>query len=269
MSSPAPPPKARSLRKLVLGVVAAVSTALADELQAPAIGAGPVNQLEIAGNACGPAALLASIRCGDARWQELGRLLPGETDRDKLRYVIQSHGLTDSASLRGRKRWSRDGINPEDLADVAGELAALRQLPAPEVRDLFRRSRETPAGHLKRIHGLLAGSLKRGLPPVLSLRRYVQRGGRWESVQSHFVTVVGVPKKLPRGDASFSFTYFDPWGGRRAVGHLALPAMSLLADPSGRPTSLVALVPDADVGSRKVRAGEPTAVVPAVAIGRW
>ena len=89
--------------------------------QAPNGAARPANQLDISGNACGPAALLSSFRCGNAAWQKAAVALPGEDDRAQLRHWIRYHGLRPSETLKGRTRWTTAGINVEDL-----ELAPVR-----------------------------------------------------------------------------------------------------------------------------------------------
>ena len=43
----------------------------------------PANQLVVAGNACGPAALLNAFRFGNADWQRRVRLA-GATDKERL-----------------------------------------------------------------------------------------------------------------------------------------------------------------------------------------
>lgn len=240
----------------------------ADERWAPNAAAGPVNQLEVSGNACGPAALLASLRNGSEDWQAVATKLPGESNRSKLLYIIRAHGLQPSESLSKRKRWSKDGINVEDLAAITGELAAIGGVFKPTTESLIRKGRESPERQLDRLHDRLRDSLKRGFPPVLSLRRYVLRGGEWRTLEGHFVTVVMVPEKLPRGASEFPFTYFDPWGGRKCRGVFGLPQSGVLADPDGSSPFLEARVPEARISRDKVRSGEKTTVVPTVMIRR-
>ena len=114
------------LRKVLL-IFTLVTSALADDRWAPNAVAGPVNQLIIAGNACGPAALLTSLQCGDESWQAVSKIIPGSSDKSKLLYIIKAHGLQDSESLKGRKRWTRHGINADDLEVIAREYALDRK----------------------------------------------------------------------------------------------------------------------------------------------
>jgi hypothetical protein len=184
-------------------------------------------------------------------------------------YIIRAHGLRPSTSLSDRQRWTRHGINVEDLSAIATELAALGPVTAPKTEGMLRTGRESPEKLLARLHSRLRNSLKKGAPPVLSLRRYVHRGGTWEALQGHFVTIVRVPEKLPRKSDSFDFTYFDPWGGKKETGRFNIPRMPVLTDSKGTVSCLVADVPKANIGKTNVRNGETTAVVPAVVLGRW
>lgn len=259
------------LRKLprLLVLAALPCSAIADERWAPNAVTGPVNQLDIAGNACGPAALLTSFRCGSDTWMKVAENIPGTSDKSKLLYIIRAHGLRPSTSLKNRNRWSKEGINVEDLNAIAAELAGLALKPPPKLESVLRDGRESQPKLIARIHSRLRNSLKKGFPPVLSLRRYAKRNGHWQAVQSHFVTVVCVPEKVPRGASSFNFTYFDPWGGKKETGSFAIPSESILANPSGEASCLMALIPKANIGKSKIKAGEATAVVPSFLIGRW
>jgi hypothetical protein len=236
---------------------------------APQAAAAPVNQLSVSGNACGPAALLASFRCGNEAWQRAAASLPGNTDRDQLGHWIRHHGLRPSATLKGRTRWSAKGINVEDLVSAANEMNRPLFLPPLDHDDLFLRRGEKPEALLKRTRDRFDRSLAKGIPPLLSLRRFVLRQGTWTPLQGHFVTVTGVPRKLGRGETSFAIHYLDPWGGKRCEGTLGVPATPVLA-PAGQPSPcLEALVPAAIIGKSEVRRGETTVVIPAAVIGRW
>lgn len=254
---------------LFAGLLGACACPAAEMRTAPNAAAAPVNQLSISGNACGPAALLASFRCGNEAWQRAAASLAGETDRDQLRLWIRLHGLRPSTTLKGRQRWSSKGINVEDLVAAANEMNRPLFLPPLAHDDLFLRPGEKPGALLRRTRDRLDKSLVKGIPPILSLRRFVLRKGIWTPVQGHFVTVTGVTRKLARGDSSFAFQYLDPWGGKRCEGTLALPPRSVLAAAGQDSPCLEATVPSALIGKSEVRRGETTAVVPAAVIGRW
>ncbi|BCX46132.1 hypothetical protein HAHE_00400 [Haloferula helveola] len=253
----------------MLATLLLAGSAMADERWAPHAVAGPVDQLSVAGNACGPAALLASLRCGSEKWRGVPERIPGSSDKSKLLYIIRAHGIRPSASLKGRNRWTGAGINAEDLADIAEELAAIGGLPNPKTESILLQKREKPDKLLRRSHDRLRDSLKDGFPPVLSLRRYVWRNGAWQALQGHFVTVVMVPEKLERGASSHEFVYFDPWGGKKVRGSFRIPPLPVLSTDGKTSSCLEAVVPDANIGRSKVRSGERTVVVPTVITGRW
>ncbi len=258
-----------TLLRLTSALLLLLVAARADDRWAPHAVAGPVNQRVVSGNACGPAALLAALRSGSERWRKIPARIPGDAEKSQLLYIIRAHGLVPSASLKKRKRWTGEGINPEDLADIAGELAAIGGMPRPRSESLFTTRREDPGKLLRRLHGRLHDSLAKGLPPILSLRRFVWRDGHWQAVQGHFVTVVRVPEKLPRGAENFTFTYFDPWGGLREEGTLTIPITPVLSPDGRTSTCLVAEVPRANLGRDKIRPGEKTLIVPTYLTGRW
>jgi hypothetical protein len=180
---------------------------------------------------------------------------------------IRHYGLQPSASLKGRKRWTGAGINVDDLVIATNEMTRRLYLPQVVHEDLFLAKKETPEKLLNRLRDHLDKSLAKGIPPVLSLRRYALRGGSWTSIQGHFVTVVGVAKKAE--NSGIAITYFDPWGGKRAEGTIRIPATSLLAQPGGSSPCLEAVLPSSNIGKSELKKGEPTAVVPAALIGRW
>jgi hypothetical protein len=257
-------------RRIEACLIALIGVCAAEEVrEAPRADAPPVNQLSISGNACGPAALMASFRCGSETWQKAASALPGTTDREQLGQWIRRYGLRPSATLKGRMRWTGSGINVEDLVTAANEMNQPFYLPQLVHDDLFLRRRETSEDLLRRTHQRLERSLGKGIPPLLSLRRFVLRKGSWVPLQGHFVTVVAVPKKLPRNGQGFALTYLDPWGGKRCEGKLGIASRSLLAAPGQSSPCLEAQVPSAKIARDQVRRGETTAVVPAAVIGRW
>ncbi|MEO0017719.1 MAG: hypothetical protein RLZZ522_1002 [Verrucomicrobiota bacterium] len=245
--------------------------------EAPNPGAAPVNQLAASGNACGPAALLMALRCGDAHWQRAAAAATGETDRARLLTIIRTWGLRPSGALAGTKRWSRHGVNVEDLRDIANEMTRSQLLPQLKSEVLLLQSGETPTQLLARAHARLSTSLRRGLPPIISIRRIVKRPGKdkspaWEVLQGHYVTLVGLPAKLERGATAIPVTYLDPWGGRRGTGSLTISQRAFLTGQPGEPAHapcLEAAFPQAEVGKKLARPGEATLLTLAAVIGQW
>lgn len=239
--------------------------------EAPNAGGTPANQLVIAGNACGPAALLSAFRCGDKNWQRAANAVPGENDRQRLRTIILREGMRPSKNLGGRPRWSKSGVNVSDLCDMANELTQGLYLPGLGYEVLFLKPKETPAKLLDRVHGRMVKSLDKGFPPVLSIRRFVKKRGTWTVVDGHFVTIIGVEKKLVKGEQGFAVTYLDPWGGKRESGRIVISQATFQVggnDPMLAPC-LEAAFPKASVGKSKVGKGEATFIATSAAIGRW
>lgn len=257
-------------RRIEACLIALLASCASTEMRlAPRPDAEPVNQLDISGNACGPAALLASSRCGSVAWQTAAGSLPGSGDREKLRYWIRRHGLRPSTTLKGRMRWTSGGINVEDLTAAANEMNQPLYLPPLGHDDLFRRDGEGGAAQLNRARSRLERSLAKGIPPLLSLRRFALRDGTWIPIQGHFVTVTGVPRGIPRGENSFAIRYLDPLGGKACEGVIRIPGSSLLARPGQGSPCLEAVVPASGFGKKTVRRGDESAVVAAAVIGRW
>lgn len=229
-----------------------------------------VNQLVVAGNACGPAALLNSLRLADARWRKALPAIDGQTDRGQLLTIIRRHGLRPSPHLGGRQRWGRRGINVVDLTDIANEITSPSGLPKVRHEILVANSVESPARQLTRTHRHLEASLANGLPPMLSIRRFALRrmpsgAEEWTVIDSHMVTVVETPRRLPRNATGFNVGYIDPWGGQRHHGEIRVAdGVSGAVSPF-----LEARFPTANVSKHRVRPGERTTLVVSAAIGRW
>ncbi len=253
-------------RKLLSAIFLAVA--------APAVAAVAADQLAVAGNACGPTALLNSLRFGSEAWQRPADALSGESSKQKIYTIIREYGMRPSKSIPGRPRWSRKGVNLADLRDIANEMARGQYLPLVTEEILFATPRESPAKLLRRTHARLEKSLAKGLPPIVSLRRYVlrQETGKpaaWLAIDAHFVTISSLPGKLAKSATSFPVTYIDPWGGKIREGSIAIPTRPILANAGNPSPCLEAVFPASGVGVKKVLPGETTAIVIAAALGRW
>lgn len=202
--------------------------------QAPHPDAKPINQLAIAGNACGPAAALNALRFGSAPYQAAASAIPGDTDQRLLRHVILKHGGTWSRHVPQRYRWSRRGINAADLTDVINELTASHAAPRVKLR--------LPSGTnaFRESYHALASSLRRGFPPVAGLRRY--QGVL--AIDSHFITILQVPDSLDAQATEFPIRYLDPMGGRVLHG-------TIRANHQKQHTQLTAHLPHTPVGIQR------------------
>jgi hypothetical protein len=234
----------------------------------------PVNQLAVAGNACGPAALLNAFRFGNDDWRRASDDISGDNDRERVLTVIREIGMRPSKSVPGRPRWSRRGVNVADLRDMANEMTAGHWLPQVGEEMCYLKPRETPEKLLARVHARIETSLEKGLPPVLSIRRLALRArsgqaAQWDTIDAHFVTIISVPGRLEKNARSFRVRYIDPWGGRFYEGEIRIPLEAVLPAADGRSTCLEALFPQTSVGAKLIRRGEKTVVVTAAVIGRW
>ena len=234
----------------------------------------PANQLVVAGNACGPTALLNAFRFGNPDWQRAANAITGETDKQRIYTIIREYGMRPSSHIKGRPRWSRKGVNLADLADIANEMTRSHFLPLVSQEVVFLKPGEFQEKQLSRVHRLLETSLRKGLPPVVSLRRYVKRTSEgkqseWLVLDAHFVTLTALPQRLEKGARSFPVSYIDPWGGASCQGSIAITDHAVLADSSAASPCLEAVFPLATVGKNRVRSGEAHTLTVAAVLGRW
>ena len=203
---------------------------------APNASAQSVNQLAIAGNACGPAAALNALRFGAPDYQTAAKAIPGDSDRSQLRYIILKHGGTWSRHVPKRYRWSRRGINAADLADVTNELIRASKAPAVKL------SIPNGINAFEHSYDQLARSLRRGFPPIVGLRRY----DGINAIDSHFITVLQVPDQLGKNAEAYAIRYIDPMGGRSHDGTIRVKQGKLHAQ-------LIADTPRTPVGLSKAK----------------
>lgn len=237
--------------------------------EAPNPTATPASQLAVSGNACGPTALLNAFHFGSPAWQRASNALDGDTDKQRILTIIRQYGMRPSKHITGHPRWSKKGVNLADLCDITNEMTRGHFLPLVSQEVMFRTPRETSEALLKRVHTRLNTSLEKGFPPLISLRRYVKRKQSWLAVDAHFVTVTTIPRKLENNATSFPVTYIDPWGGKVCQGNVAISGAAVLADTAADSPCLEAAFPQASVGRKLVRKGEPTALTVAAVLGRW
>ncbi len=257
-------------RLLVSSFLVATGLAAAPPLREAAnLTATPANQLVVSGNACGPTALLNAFRFGNSDWKRASAAISGDTDKQRIYTIIREYGMRPSAAIKGHPRWSRKGVNLSDLRDIANEMILGKFLPQLSEEVFFRSPGESQEKLLKRVHFRFSTSLEKGLPPIISLRRFVRRGEMWTALDAHFVTVTAVPRKLEKGSTGFAVTYIDPWGGKVSQGNIGFPARAVLADVLVDSPCLEADFPHASVGKKLVRKGEATTLTLAASLGRW
>ncbi|NJM39036.1 MAG: hypothetical protein HC845_14930 [Akkermansiaceae bacterium] len=250
-------------------LIAGKLLAAPDLREAPNLTASPANQLVVSGNACGPTALLNAFRYGNKDWQRASKAISGETDKQQIYTIIREVAMRPSANFKGRPRWSRKGVNLTDLCDIGNELTRGQFLPLIEQEIFFRQTGETSQKLLNRTHQRFGKSLSKGLPPIISLRRYALRNGNWVILDAHFVTLFSLPKKLEKGATSFPVTYIDPWGGKIQQGEITIANQPILSNTIEGSPCLEAQFPQASVGKKLVKSGEKNALTISAALGRW
>lgn len=240
-------------------------------LKAPNADASPINQRRAYGNACGPASLLNAFQYGSEKWQQAFNAVPGNNSRTRIRYVVGTWGNQPSQHLKGVKRWNpKQGVNLLDLTDMANEMRAPYFLPKIKHEVLIAPARESRTDLLKRSHSRIAKSLRRGLPPIISIRRYAYRFNQsvgqksWWPIRAHFVVVTEIPRKLPRHATSFKIRYIDPYGGFVRDGTIHTQTGAYKNNPF-----LGTSMPNTAVGRSLVKANEPTLLVFTAIIGSW
>lgn len=226
-----------------------------------------VDQLVVSGNACGPAAVMNSMRYGRGKWHDMEGLLAGKDDREKIKGIIEKYGMRRSKHLPDRARWTKRGVGVVDLLDMINEMSAERMGPRFGVEMMYLADRESPEAMLKRARVKVQASLKRGVPPVVSLNRYVRRVSSsgletWVMESAHFISLVACEER----EQGLLVHYLDPWKGRDAYGQLVLP-MRGMKDPQGRVVHLEGKLDGLSMG--QVGKGQQSYVAVVGLIGVW
>jgi hypothetical protein len=242
-----------------------------DTITIPNNTASPINQRRAYGNACGPASLLNAFQYGDQKWQKVFKAVPGTDSRSRIRYVVAAWGNKPSKHLKNTQRWKpKEGINLLDLTDMANEMRSGYYLPKIKNAVLSQKSKESRSQFLQRIHGKLAKSLKKGLPPILSIRRFAYQFSKevgqksWWPIRAHFIVVTEIPKKIPPHATSFKIRYVDPYGGFVREGKIQTNTGNFLRCPY-----LGADLPKTDVGKSLVKSNDETLLTFPSIIGIW
>lgn len=256
---------------LILLVFLPTSLYAQGTIKAPNTEALPINQRRAYGNACGPASLLNAFQYGNTKWQKVYNAVPGHNSRTRIHYVVKTWGNRPSKHIKSVKRWnSKQGINLLDLTDMANEMRSPHFLPKIKHEVLTIKSRESRIELLKRAHARIAKSLKRGLPPILSVRRYAHRhskavGGKsWWPIRAHFVVVIEIPKNLQPNATNFNIRYIDPYGGFTHSGIIHTNTGGFTNSPF-----LSTIMPKTQVGKSFVKPSEETLLTFAAIIGTW
>jgi len=259
--------------RIVLLFLLAISTNLLaqETIKAPNHQAEPINQRRAYGNGCGPASLLNAFQYGSEKWQKIYQSVPGHNSRTRISYVVRAWGTKPSRHLKGTQRWKpKEGINLLDLTDMANEMRFPHGLPKIKYQVVDQKSGESRSQFLHRAHAMIAKSMNKGLPPIISIRRYAYRHSKevgqksWWPIRAHFVVVTEIPKSLPKNATSFKIRYVDPYGGFVREGKIQTDTRSFAHCPY-----LGANLPKTAVGKSFVKSSEATLLTFAAIIGTW
>jgi len=111
------------------------------------------------------------------------------------------------------------------------------------------------------------------------VRRQLPNRGKsiWMNIQSHFITIISIPKKLPKGAKSFSIEYIDPWRGRKLTATIHIPNKNFKLGRADvvkygvtlDSPSLAIDCPHTAVGRKHLKENEASTVIVGTVIGAW
>jgi len=171
--------------------------------------------------ACGPTALLNSLKFGGESYRDGFAQLPGATDQHRLHSLVDRYFKRPSSILpQGRRYSQHSGVLSRDLLVAAQETYADLGLPKVEGQEFLRGEDEPSEEFIQRVHRQLQYSLFQGMTPIIELRsQYADQDSvtgqwKWKAMEDHYVVVTRVPKQLREDAMGFSFDYIDPLGGK-------------------------------------------------------
>lgn len=164
-------------------------------------------------NACVPSSFLNALRFGPPSFQETFMALPGVSDAEKLRSLIDLRGSAPSDVARGRNLFD-GGVQMDDIASYFDSLLA------SSVDHLVSRHfdiavHETPAAHLRRIHSFLKSSLLQRVPIVAIVRAFSAtefkgKEFRWMGIAQHAILIVSVSAGIAPYANGFVCQFVEP-----------------------------------------------------------
>ena len=173
--------------------------------------------------ACVPSSFLNALRFGPPSFQEAFMALPGDSEAEKLRSLLEAGGSAPSKAQRGGKLYD-GGVQMDDIATFFNSLLAssVDHLVATHF-DIT--SKETHAAHLRRIHSLLVSSLQQRVPIVAIARAFAAMEGKgaqfqWRGLGQHSILIVRVPARIPPEAQGFACQFVDPGSGELCEGYV-------------------------------------------------
>ena len=147
---------------------------------------------------------------------------------------------------------------------MADEMRRLQwSLPKVKSELFFSKAGKDSQRQLKTAHKHLKKSFSKGMPPILSVRRFVLRDGHWQSIHGHFVVLTAMPERLGKGAKQFSIQFVDPIGAKPYLASITM------VEKEGALPCLTILCPSSSVGKSQFKGSEAHALGLAGAIGAW
>lgn len=183
-----------------------------------------VSQTTLGENACGPCAVVNALLRTQAPYRKVLDSLPGEKPLDKAQELIRWFSQRPSDAYPGEKAYQPErGITWVDMTASFNELLRSQNVPLLEGTYLDRKRDEDLSVHLERVHALLATSIRKGVPVVISVRSFapVQEKGEyvWSGFTGHYVTVTAVQERIDDEEKGFRFSYTDSFTGKVETGY--------------------------------------------------
>lgn len=184
-----------------------------------------VSQSSLGENACGPCAIVNALQKSTGLYQDGLRYAGGQNAMEISKSLIERFSKMPSQSYPGEMVYDpKRGITWRDMEFCMSSLFAHRKDAMLKGGYLDRQKDELLSDHVRRVHKLLANSLKAGLPVVTSLRSFApaqQQDGKheWVGLHGHFVTIVSVQDQMTDSELGFRFEYADSFTGNNHVGY--------------------------------------------------
>lgn len=177
--------------------------------------------------ACGPCALSNSLLNGDAAGRKAFRRLPGAGATEQADALIRQYGSKPSETYgSGRGRFlSGAGLTCNDMPFLANDFLTTAGLPKGQGEWLDRRQGEEQLAHVTRLRGMFAGSIARGLPPIVEVRSFAADNNAaasakqsWVNLYAHWLSLIGVETAAP-GASGFVCRFADSFTGKVIAGY--------------------------------------------------
>lgn len=166
----------------------------------------PLKQHELHKLACGPCAIIHAFRYASEDWSTSG--FDKKSYLQQADYITHTLGSTPSTSHTGKTKWNpQRGMSILDLTAIANTLSPRSIIAFP------------PPSALSAQHKILSKSLKKGFPPIISIKQQIhkkfrsQKGYYWIATKGHFVTIIRLSPNIDTENQEFWFDYLDSFDG--------------------------------------------------------